>query len=178
MVVAMLKFASIWHRSTLYIWYLCPSLSLLSHGSTLYSSIHGCLFLSWICLVLVYSHDEVTSIHESKYWCIADACSMTPSDQVGSYLKVITCSIKALTYHIPLASCFRGHSITLKICHQHVIGSLTQTFSLKSQTSRESYSRCWFQHTKLQHRFCPQPDKRYLVQHRTCCVKTKQFHRL
>ena len=33
---------------------------------------------------------------------------MILSDQDGSYLKVITCSIKALTYHIPLASCFGG----------------------------------------------------------------------
>ena len=29
MIVAVLKFASIWHRSTLYVWYLCTSLSLL-----------------------------------------------------------------------------------------------------------------------------------------------------
>ena len=124
MVMAMLKFAYVWHRSMLYIWYLCPSLNPLSHGSTLYSSSHGCLFLSWICLVLVCSHDEATSIHESKYWCIADAYSMTLSNQDRSYLEVITFSIKALSYDIPLASCFGGISVTLKFYHQHVIGSL------------------------------------------------------
>ena len=51
--------------------------------------------------------------------------SMTLSDRAGSYLKLITCSIKSLTYRIPLASCFGGNSVTLKFCHQHVIGSLT-----------------------------------------------------
>ena len=57
MVMAMLKFASVWHRSMLCVWYLCRSLSPLSHGSTLYSSSHACLFHSWICLVLICSYD-------------------------------------------------------------------------------------------------------------------------
>ena len=52
---------------------------------------------------------------------------MTLSDQFSSYLEVITYSIKDLTYHIPLASCFGGHAVTLKIYHQHVMRSLTQT---------------------------------------------------
>ena len=66
MVVAMLKFASIWHRSMFYVWYLCPSLCPLSHGSTLYSGSHACLFHSWIYLVLVCSHELVTFLCESK----------------------------------------------------------------------------------------------------------------
>ena len=57
MDVAMLKFASVWHRYMLYVWYLCPCLSPLSHGSTLYSSSHACLFHSWICLVFVCSNE-------------------------------------------------------------------------------------------------------------------------
>ena len=58
MVMVMLKFASVWHRSTLYVWYLCPSLSpLFYHGSTMYSSSHAYLFHSWICLVLVCSYE-------------------------------------------------------------------------------------------------------------------------
>ena len=76
MVMDMLKFASRWHRSTLYVWYLCPILSPLSHGSMMYSSSHACLFLPWICLVLVYSHDLVTCVYESKilmyYRCLLD----------------------------------------------------------------------------------------------------------
>ena len=107
-----------------------PILSPLSHGSTLYYSSHVCLFLSWIYLVLVCSHDEVTFTHESKYWCIADACLITLSDQVGSYLEVITCSIKALAYLIPLASCFRGDFVIPKSCHHHMIRSITPLFSL------------------------------------------------
>ena len=38
---------------------------------------------------------------------------------------MITCSFKALTYHIPLASCFGGHSVIPKSHHQHVMKSQT-----------------------------------------------------
>ena len=76
MDVAMLKFTSTWHISMLYVRYLCPSLSPLSHGSMLYSSSHDFLFLSWIYLLLVYSHESVTFFYESKvlmyYRCLLD----------------------------------------------------------------------------------------------------------
>ena len=76
MVMSMLKFASVWNRSTLYVRYLCPSLSPLSHGSTLYSSSHAYLFLPWICLVLICRHELVTCVYESKilmyYICLLD----------------------------------------------------------------------------------------------------------
>ena len=55
---------------------------------------------------------------------------MVISDQVDSYLEVITFSIKSLAYRIPLASCFGGHSVIPKSCHQHVIRPLTPLFSL------------------------------------------------
>ena len=29
------------------------------HGSTLYFSSHDCLYLTWICIALVSSHDEI-----------------------------------------------------------------------------------------------------------------------
>ena len=103
MVMAMLKFASVWHRSTLYVWYLCPSLSLLSHGSTLYSSSHACLFLPWICLVLVCSRDLVTCVYKSKilvyYRCPLDYMLRS---RWHFHLEVTTCSLKALVYHITL----------------------------------------------------------------------------
>ena len=129
-----------------------------SHGSTLYWSA-SMRRLHWF---MSYSIDV---LQMPVRWYAPIKLALT--------LKVITYSIKALTYRIPLASCFGGHSITLKICHHYVIGSLTYTFSLKSQTWRESYSRCWFQHTKLQHHSYPQGDKRYLVQHHPICVRTR-----
>ena len=126
-----------------------------SHGSTLYSSSHVCSSLSWIFLVLVCSHDEVTFTHESKYWCIADAYSMTLSDQARSDLKVITCSIKALTYLIPLASCFWGHFVIPKSCHHHVIRSLTPLFSLNPKLEVKTMLQMLILHIKLQHRSYP-----------------------
>ena len=132
-----------------------PSLSPLSHGSTLYSSSHVCLFLSWIFLILFYSHNEVTFTHDSKNWCNAYAYSMILFDQDGSYLEVITFSIKSLTYHIPLASCFGGHSVIPKYCHQHVIRSLTPLFSLNPKLEVKKMLQMLILHLKLQHRSHP-----------------------
>ena len=42
---------------------------------------------------------------------------ISSSTKYDSILEVITCSIKALTYRIPLASCFGGHYVTPKYCH-------------------------------------------------------------
>ena len=99
----------------------------LSHGPTMYSSSHGCLSISWICLVLVCSHNEDIFLISQKYWCIAYAWLMI-CDQADSYLEVITYSFKVLTYHIPLASCFGGHSVIPKSRHQHVIRSQNSMF--------------------------------------------------
>ena len=81
-----------------------------SHGSVLYCSIA----IMRLYLFIIQSID-VLQMPVTK----------TLSDQAGSYLEVITCSVKYLAYHIPLASCFGGYFVTLKICHQHVIVSLT-----------------------------------------------------
>ena len=54
----------------------------------------------------LYWYAAMSWLHLStsqKYCHIADAYSMTLSDQADSYLKVTTCSLKALTYHIPLS---------------------------------------------------------------------------
>ena len=82
----------------------------LSHGSALY----------WSAAMMNF-------LMSQKYWCIADARLMI-SDQVDSCLKVITFSFKSLTYRIPLASCFGGHSFIPKSCHQHVIRFQTLVF--------------------------------------------------
>ena len=79
-----------------------------SHGSALYWS---------IAMVKTYL------LMSQKYWYIADAWLMLISDQAYSCLKVITCSIKALAYHIPLASCFGGNFVTHKSHHHHVMRS-------------------------------------------------------
>ena len=131
MVMAMLKFSSVWHRSTLYVQYVCPILSPLSHWSTLYSSSHAFLFLSWICLVLVYNHELVTFVYDSKvlmhYKCLLDDI-LWPSWHFQ--LEVTTCSLKALTYHIPLSLMLWGHSFIPKSYHHHVIRPLTFMFAL------------------------------------------------
>ena len=77
MVVAMLKFASVGHRSTLYVWYLCPILSPLSmdircilvamlvyssHGSALYWS----TTMSWL-LVSMSQNIDVLQMPTWKY---------------------------------------------------------------------------------------------------------------
>ena len=59
-----------------------------SHGSALY----WFAAMSWLHLSM-----------SQKYWCIVDAYSMTLSDQANSYLKVTTCSLKSLAYHIPIS---------------------------------------------------------------------------
>ena len=59
-----------------------------SHGSSLYCSTS----MSWLHLSM-----------SQNYLCTTDAYSTTLSDQVDSYLEVTTCSLKALTYHIPLS---------------------------------------------------------------------------
>ena len=66
------------------------------------------------------------------YWSAA----MMISDQANSFLKVINFSFKALTYRIPLASFFVGHSITPKSHHQHVMRSQTSLFALQSQNMK------------------------------------------
>ena len=43
-----------------------------------------------------------------KYWCIVDVYSMTLSDQADSYLEVTTCSLKYLSYRIPLSLMLGG----------------------------------------------------------------------
>ena len=101
MVMAMLKFASVWHRSTLYVWYLCPSLSPLSHGSMLYSSSHACLFNSWIFLVSIYSYEFgylcLWVIILMYYRCLLD-CILWSSRHF--HLLVTTCSQSSrLLYH-------------------------------------------------------------------------------
>ena len=81
----------------------CPSLSPLSHGSTMYSSSHACLFLSWICLVLVYSH-------EFGYLCLWVNILMYYRFLLDNLLRssrhfhlmTTTCSLKALIYRIPI----------------------------------------------------------------------------
>ena len=131
----MLKFASIWHRSTLYVWYLCPNLSFLHmdlrcivvamfihfyHGSALY----------W------FSSMMRNHIMSKKYWCISEAWLMMIFDQAISFLEVINCSFKSLSYHIPLASFFGGNSIACKSCHHHVLRPKTSEISLNSQTMK------------------------------------------
>ena len=59
-----------------------------SHRSSLYCSAS----MSWLHLSM-----------SQKYWCIVDAYSMTLFDHVDSYLEVTTCSLKSLTYCIPLS---------------------------------------------------------------------------
>jgi len=115
MVVAMLKFASIWHRSTLYSWYLCPSLSPLSHGSTLYSSSHACLFLPWIYLVLVCNHELVTCVYESTYWCTTYAYLKTCSDRANIFISWKWLVLKALIYCVTLRLMLWGASCYTKI---------------------------------------------------------------
>ena len=96
----------------------------LSHGSALYWSAS-----------MIRTHFFMIK----KYLFIVNAWFFI-SNQGDSFLEVITFSFKYLSYHIPLASCFGGDSVTLKFCHQHVIGSLTHIFALKSQTWSETYS--------------------------------------
>ena len=116
MFVAMLKFAYVWHRSTLYVQYLCPSLSPLSHGSRLYSSIHACLFLSWIYIVLVYSHEFgylCAWFNMLMYYrCLLD--NMLWSSR-HFHLVATTCSLKALVYRVSLRLMLWGASYYTKI---------------------------------------------------------------
>ena len=73
-----------------------------------------------------------------KYWCIADSWLMMIPDQANSCLEVITFSFKYLAYHIPLASCFGGDSVTQKSHHHHVMRSQTSVFSLNSKLWSEN----------------------------------------
>ena len=68
-----------------------------------------------------------------KYWCIVESWLMMIFNQDISYLKVITCSFKDLSIHIPLASCFGGDSVTHKSRRHHVSRPKTSKISLNSQ---------------------------------------------
>ena len=109
-----------------------------SHGSTMYSSSHVYSFPSWICLVLVCSHDEETFGHESKVLMYSDAWLMMISNQENSLLEVITFAFKALAYHIPLASCFGGNFVTHKSHHHHVIRSKTSIIAMNPKLWSEN----------------------------------------
>ena len=88
----------------------------LSHGSALYWSV-----------AMMKTH----FLMRQNYWCIADVCLMI-SDQVDSFLEVITFSFKSLAYRISLGSSFGGHSGIPKSHHQYVIRSQTSIRSQKS----------------------------------------------
>ena len=82
----------------------------------LYSSSHACLFLSWICLVLVCSH-------EFGYLCLwvnilmYYRCLLDNMLRLSRHfhLMVMTCSLKSLVYHIPLRLMLSGASCYTKI---------------------------------------------------------------
>ena len=137
MVMDMLKFASVWNRSMLYFQYLCPILSPLSHGSKLYSSSHACLFLSWICLVWVRIHKLVTFVYDSKvlmyYKCLLDDILRL---SWNFHLEVTTCSLKYLTYRIPLSLMLWEAFVIPKSYHHHVMRPLTSMFALNPNTWR------------------------------------------
>ena len=96
----------------------------LYHGSALYWSIA----MMWRHLVM-----------SQKYWCIANAWLMI-SDQVHSFLEVITFSFKDLVYRIPLASWFGGHSVTHKYRRHHVLRSQTSVIAINPKLWSENTS--------------------------------------
>ena len=112
-----------------------------SHESTLYSSIHVYSFPSWICFVLVCSHDEESFwLWVKKYGCIVESWLIMIFDQANSFLEVITCSFKSLACRIPLSSCFGGHFVTHKSHHHHVMRSQTSIISLNPKLWSENTS--------------------------------------
>ena len=82
----------------------------------LYSSSHACLFLPWIFLVLVCSHELVTCVYESKilmYYRSLLGYMLRPSQHF--HLVEMTCSLKALVYRIHLRLMLWGASCYTKI---------------------------------------------------------------
>ena len=98
-----------------------------SHGFSLYWSVA----MSWLHLSM-----------SQKYWCIAYAYSTTLSDQADSHLEVTTCSLKALSYRIPLSLTLWREFCIPKSCHQHVMRSLTPIFSLNRKLGVETCFGC------------------------------------
>ena len=66
---------------------------------------------------------------------------MILSDQAGSYLEVITFSIKSLAYRIPLASSYGGNSVTHKSHHHHAMRSQTLVVSQNPKLLSENTGR-------------------------------------
>ena len=146
----------------------------------LYSSSHACLFLSWIYLVLVYSHELLTCVWESKilmyYICLLDDILWL---SWHFHLEVTTCSLKALTYRIPLSlMLWRGHSVIPKSCHHHVMRPLNSMFALNPNTWSGNLLCLSILLGKTQHCAFLVPNEQYLAQHRLYPIFKKQCHRL
>ena len=107
----------------------------LSHGSALYWS-----------AAMMRTHLFIIQ----NYWCIANAWLLI-SDQADSCLKVITSSFKAITYRIPLASCFGGDYLIHKSHHQHVMRPQTQYFPWIPNIEVKILVQISILHIKIQH---------------------------
>ena len=102
MFMAVLIFAYVWHRSILYVWYLCPNLSLLRMDLCCILVAMTFLYLTWICVVLVDSQVVSHLGHVSKcaaesWWCFRSFDLWTFASTLNLVLS------KYLDYCFPLA---------------------------------------------------------------------------
>ena len=85
----------------------------------LYSSIHACLFHSWIthgsALYWSTTMSLVTCVYESTYWCTIDAYLTVYSNQAKIFISWKWLVLKALVYRITLRLMLWGPSCYTKI---------------------------------------------------------------
>ena len=122
-LVAMFKFESLTHRSTMYFWWLCSDLSHIGMDPQCMSGGHDLSYLTWIfaCRHLCFESFVFWVWECLPQWWYIIVLYFLVCWQVSDRLFLVpyTHSTKYFSYHSILTSYFGGLSVTHYFCHPY-----------------------------------------------------------